>query len=287
MSDLGSLEGRIATAGPNLTPTERRLANIVLEDPTTVAFGTVADVARQAETSGPSVVRFAAKLEFDGYGDLQDHVRTSLTERLRRPTDRLRAGASADRMTRQTTTAVRTLQRTFDALNHEVISQVAQRLAAADTVWGLCATLSATPGQLLVANLQLLRPNVKSLTGPAAVMAADIADAGPGDVAIVIDFPRYESMVLDGASRLAKAGVWMAAITDGPLSPLAAIADNWLGTDVDAVGPFDSVVPAVAVVEVLLAEVAWLLRDDASDRLDRIERLWSETSTFHSEQQTS
>src|SRR5437879_11950068 len=53
-----------------LTPAERRVAAVVADDPEAVAFGTVADVARRAGTSGASVVRLAAKLGFEGFVEL-------------------------------------------------------------------------------------------------------------------------------------------------------------------------------------------------------------------------
>ena len=69
-----SIEERIAAVGVRLTPTERRIAKTVLEDPTLLAFGTVSDLATRVATSPPSVVRFATKLGFDGYADLQRWV---------------------------------------------------------------------------------------------------------------------------------------------------------------------------------------------------------------------
>ena len=59
-----SIQDLIATVGSRLTPTERRLARLVSDDPTLLAFGTVSDLAARADTSHPSVVRFAAKLGF-------------------------------------------------------------------------------------------------------------------------------------------------------------------------------------------------------------------------------
>jgi len=64
----------IAAVSNDLTPTERRIAEAVLEDPSLLAFGTVADLARQVGVSRPSVVRFAVKLGFDGYTSLQESV---------------------------------------------------------------------------------------------------------------------------------------------------------------------------------------------------------------------
>ena len=289
---MQSLSERIASAGSALTPTERRLARLVLDDPTVVAFGTVADLAREAKTSGPSVVRFAAKLDFDGYGGLQDHVRASLTEKLRRPTDRLRlapdamahnaaAVAGTPSRTASASDLVEQVSRTVTGLDQATIAQTANAIArASGTVWVLCAETSATPGTLLAGNLGLLRPGVRRLDGTPPAMASRLAEAGAEDVAVVIDFPRYEAAIVAAATELAAAGVTLIAITDGPLSPLAPLADIWIGVDVAAVGPFDSVLPAVAVVELLIAETARLLRDQATDRLDRIERLWTEGRVF-------
>ena len=80
----------IAAVGDRLTPTERRIAEAVLAEPTLLAFGTVSDLAARVGTSRPSIVRFATKLGFEGYSDLQDHVRLGLSQRLSRPTERVR-----------------------------------------------------------------------------------------------------------------------------------------------------------------------------------------------------
>ena len=70
------------------------------------------------------------------------------------------------------------------------------------------------------------------------------------------------------------------AITDGPLSPLAAMTDTWCALKVPAIGPFDSSLPAVAVAELLVAHIANELRDEARARIDRTEALWEATDTF-------
>src|SRR5688500_12513158 len=86
---------RISRSNERLTPAERRVAEAVLADPASVAFGTVAALARRAGTSGPSVLRFAAKLGFDGFVDLQSAVQDELAGQLRPAAERIRAHASA------------------------------------------------------------------------------------------------------------------------------------------------------------------------------------------------
>ena len=63
----------------------------VLAEPTLLAFGTVSELADRVGTSRPTIVRFANKLGFDGYTQLQRHVRSDLSHRLARPSERIRS----------------------------------------------------------------------------------------------------------------------------------------------------------------------------------------------------
>ncbi len=80
----------VAAVSTELTPTERRIAQEVLAEPTLLAFGTVSDLASRVGTSRPSIVRFANKLGFNGYTQLQRHVRENLSHHLVRPSERIR-----------------------------------------------------------------------------------------------------------------------------------------------------------------------------------------------------
>ena len=71
----------VAAVSGDLTPAERRIAEAVLAEPTLLAFGTVSDLASRVGTSRPTVVRFANKLGFAGYTQLQKHVRSDLSDR--------------------------------------------------------------------------------------------------------------------------------------------------------------------------------------------------------------
>jgi DNA-binding MurR/RpiR family transcriptional regulator len=283
MLDLGR---RIADAGDALTPTERRLAALVLDDPTAVAFGTVADLARRAGTSGPTVMRFAVKLGFQGFADLQGRVRNQLGEQLRRPTDRLRVhspdpdSATALEIHKQVLSAG--LAETLEQVDDVALASAAGIIAGAvGRVLVLPAATSATPGRLLADNLGWLRSGVVFVNGPTASTAAELADIGPDDVLVVVDFPRYESITVDAVGHGSDRGTTVLAITDGPLSPLAHSASMWIGVSCHPIGPFDSVLAATAVAELLVAEVAGLLRTNATNRLDRIEALWTAAQVFH------
>ncbi|MEM7325489.1 MAG: MurR/RpiR family transcriptional regulator [Actinomycetota bacterium] len=287
---LVDIDNRIAAAANQLTPTELRIVSLLEDEPTAAAFLTVADLADRVATSPPSVVRFAAKLGFTGYGELQASARRDLTAQLGTPTARIKqkphadpaAAAQGAALTALATTAA--LAETFDGMETTLLPAMAETIAATDgTVWLVASQTSSPVAHILAANLRLIRPGIRHLEGSTAAIAAEVVDCRPGDVVIAIDFSRYETTVSTTTRRLAAAGAVVVALTDGPLSPLAAVADRWVAITVPAVGPFDSALPVLAVVEALTAEVAALLRPTAAERLSRIEASWSAYNVFEQE----
>jgi DNA-binding MurR/RpiR family transcriptional regulator len=280
-SQIQSLGALLADVGPDLTPTERRLAELIEGDPTIVAFDTVAELADRVGTSGPTIMRFAAKLGFNGYSSLQQHVRDDVAQRLTKPTDRIRSSSHDDLWAQTRASAHASIDDAFERGHPELIDAMATMIAhAAGRVWIVASETSSPVAQLLASNLRLLRPGVLQVTGSAASVAALLIDATANDLVIAIDVARYEQAVIDTSTRLAACGAAVVAITDGPLSPLAAIADRWCGVAIPAVGPFDSAIPIVAIAELLTASVANQLHDSASARLDLAETTWRATDVF-------
>lgn len=268
----------IAAAGDRLTPTERRIAQAVLDDATLLAFGTVSDLAAAVDTSRPSIVRFAIKLGFSGYPELQNHVRDVLAVRLFRPSERIRAaGETASTRSEMN----RSISSVFEAIGGARLSEFAGKLGRAEAVWIISGETSRAGAHALLSGLSIIRPRVVLLEDH--TVGKDLAGIGPNDVAVIFDFYRYRQTVVTAAQILAASGAEIIAITDGPLSPLAGLTDAWCGLHVPAIGPFDSSLPAVAMAELLIAEVAILLQDVATDRIDRTEKMWADTNTFYDE----
>ena len=266
----------IAAVSGNLTPTQRRIADAALAEPTLLAFGTVSDLADRVGTSRPSIVRFATKLGFKGYTDLQQQIRKDLSHRLSRPSERIRSsGSKAISAKAAINDAISSV---FDAVEGNRITELVTPIVQARKVWVLSGETSQAGAHALQSGLSMVRPGVHWLEEHS--FGTKLSDAAPGDTAVVIDFLRYRRQVTLAARVLAEAGVTIVAITDSPLSPLVELADTWSQITVPAIGPFDSSVPVVVLCELLVARVATDLQDVATDRIDRIEALWDQTETF-------
>ena len=266
----------VAAVSRELTPTERRIAREVLDEPTLLAFGTVSDLASRVGTSRPTIVRFANKLGFDGYTQLQRHVRSDLSHRLARPSERIRHDKKVALPARAAVNNA--LASVFKATEGARLAALAKPVVRAANVWILSGETSQAGAHALHSGLSMVRPGVRSIEEHS--FGTDLSDAGPGDAAVVFDFFRYRRQVSNATRVFADAGVAVVAITDSPLSPLVEMADTWCEIEVPAIGPFDSSVPAVAIAELLVSHVAKSLHQEATARIDRIEALWEETEVF-------
>ena len=270
------LTGLIERHRNELSPAERRVADVVLRDPEMVAFGTVATVAVQAATSGASVVRLASRLGLDGFSALQAMVQGQLSRQLRPATERIRQPGPVDVVGQVLAAELDNVHVTLDRVDRAGFERAVSALAD-DKARVLLASGDASAGvlQQFAAELAMLRDGVVLLDGSEVAVARRAATVGPDDVAVVLDLRRYDRAVMALARRVAAAGATVVALTDRTLSPLAAVADITFVVSATGVGPFDSYVGALALLNAITAEVAARLRSSATERLDRIEADWS------------
>ena len=217
---------RITDSGTNLTPAERRVADVVLQRPQLVAFGTVAELASEAGSGAATVVRLAAKLGFDGFTSLQDAVQAELAHRLRPAAERIRQPVAADVVGRTMATELDNVQSTLEQADREAFTTAVAALSTRTTrVAVLSGEASAGIAHQAVGELSLLREGVELVVGTEVAVVRAIALLGPGDACLVIDLRRYDRWVLDAARRAGERGVTLIALTDSALSPLALLAD--------------------------------------------------------------
>jgi DNA-binding MurR/RpiR family transcriptional regulator len=272
-----TLADRISEEAGRLTAAERRVAQVVSDDPKIVAFGTVAQLAAHSGTSGPTVLRFASKLGFSGFAQLQSAVQEEIADALRPATERIRERPPSDVVSRTLAIDLANVRSTLEAVNPDELRATVDVLAdRRRAVHVLSGEFSRGIGMLLVTQLEMLRDHVSLLGGSPVRVSRLIASVSPDDVVVAIDHRRYERWVLEATRRCVESGAVLVAITDSAVSPLAARARHTFVVSARSAGPFDSHAGAVALVDALVASVGTRLRRSATERLDAFESAWSD-----------
>lgn len=270
------VEARITEAGASLTTAERRVAEIVLSRPELVAFGTVAELADAAQAGAATVVRLAAKLDFDGFTALQAAIQNELAKQLRPAAVRIREARGGVAVQRHLQRELDNVQSTLLGVGESEMTTAVARLSDLDrAVLVLSGDASSGVSQQFVGELSSLRPGVELLTGNEVAVSRRLSQLSADDVVVAIDLRRYDRWVVEAAREAKRRGGWLLALSDSALSPLAGLSDVSMVLSAGGVSPFDSHVGTLALLNVLVAGAADELRDIATDRLDRAEAAWS------------
>jgi DNA-binding MurR/RpiR family transcriptional regulator len=261
-----------------LSPAERKLARVLLASYPIAGLESVARFAERAQVSPPTVTRFITKLGFSGYPEFQETLRHEVQARLSSPLTRYRDD-QAERGTESVLSdaldvAADNLRATLDVLSHRDVNEAVEIVGdVRRRVMVLGGRVSAPLARYLAAQLHLLRPGIGLVDSERSAPAQQLIDMRKGDVLIVFDYRRYQSDTIESARVAAAQGCNVILFTDPWLSPASAFARQVIVTSVDMVGPFDSLVGAMAVVEGVVAAVLSRLGPRAQSRMQSLERL--------------
>lgn len=259
-----------------LSPAERRVADVVLADPQLVAFGTVAELAERAGTSGASVVRLATRIGLVGFTDLQERVQAELTTQIHQAAERIHRAPESDLLGRTAALAADAVQRSLDSISREDFVAAVELLARTDRqVYVIASEASRGIGVQFTNELAMIRPRVTQVAGSPVAVQQTLADVVEGDLVVALDLPRYDRWLIRAATFARENGAQVVAVTDSQLSPLGAGATIVFAVTAGGTGPFDSHVSSLALFEALVSGVAARLRGPASQHLDRIEAAWA------------
>ena len=260
------------------TPGERKVARALLAAYPVAGFETVAGLADIAGVSGATVVRFATKLGYLGFPDFQRALRDEFEHRSASPmslyerTSRSRRAASPDDLAALGEAPAEDVRATFAGVPaHDFETTIATLAQDKRRVWITGGRYSHFLAEYLGASLQQLRPAVQMVPNMASVRGAAMADFGPKDVLIAFDFRRYEDATRDLVRFAKSRKAFVVLITDKWVSPCASDADTVLTSVAAERGPFDSVVPVMALIEALFEGLVAKIGSPARERVARIE----------------
>ena len=264
----------------DLTQAQKRIAEAIVDNPEFVAFATVDKLSARLGIASSTIVRFAYRLGLDGYPELQERVRVLVRSRLRGADD---AGDDSSIAHLGESTAAASLRHDLDNLRNTVSELDAATLDKAVDVICRARRVFFTGGLASGPLAEYTAHTFNRLRGGAQVLglgdtAAEILGLTPEDALVVFSFPPYASQTLQILDAARKRGVVVVGITDSLISPLGKV-DVTLTARVSGVGPQNSLVGPLAIINVLLNGVA-AKNPGSADRYRQIFGLLDEWNAF-------
>lgn len=270
----------IRTGLNTLTATEQKAARTLLAGYPVTGLETVAEFARRASVSAPTILRFISKLGFDSYPDFQRALRSELNAQLATPLAKRQApqtpapsedGAFLDRFRQAVTDNI---AQTFAHLPEGEFEATVKLVAETRSrVYVLGGRFTDALARYLSAHLRIVRPGVVHLAGQADNWRDHLLDMSRRDLLVVFDIRRYSEDLARFTAEAAKRNVPIVLLTDQWLSPIAAHARHVLAARVAAPSNWDSGGAILALSEAIVAATTETLWESARPRIDALEEM--------------
>lgn len=257
----------------SLPPAEAKVAQALLDDYPAAGLDTVASLAAAAGVSAPTVLRLGDRLGYLGFAEFQAALREEL--RHQSPIERFADhSGDEDPLLRSPAILTRAVEETFGRIDPRSFGAVVGLLAdESRRFYATGGRFSSILAKTLVHHLEVLRPGTQYLS--VDDRTSILADLGDRDVLLLVDLRRYQPSTIVFGEQASEAGARLVLITDEWLSPLAELAADTLVVNVDAPHLLDSMVPAMALIDALIAGVVDQLGDAPIDRMKRYDAAWA------------
>jgi DNA-binding MurR/RpiR family transcriptional regulator len=240
----------------------RKFADLVLDDPVGVARMSMHSAVEVVGVSVATANRFARAIGFDGYAAFRAELIQGLAPAFE-PVERLASSISKGSTSPEIIAAslaecMRNLELTSKEINQTDCTRAIDLILAANQKLILGFDNSAYLAGLFANGLDRYCEGaraVSSLNG-ALGAARQLYRLGRDDLVIAIAFPRYFRETVELARLATECSVPLLAITDGPRSPLASIADVTLYVSSRSEFASTSDAATLALIEALTAAIA-------------------------------
>lgn len=264
---------RISDGLEEYSRAERAVAEVVLDEPERIIHTSLANLARLAEVSEPTVLRFCRSSGSDGYPDFKVKLAQALASYFPfadlpvQPDDVI--GAYASKVIEATLDAV---LRVRSSLALEVAQQAVSLLTSATKIefWGVGAS-----GIVAIdAHHKFFRLSSSCVAyADSHMQYMSAITLAPGDVVVAISHTGRTRELLASVELARASGASVIAITAED-SPLAGLADLLLAVDVredtELYTPMTSRIAHLVVIDILALGVALAGSASSAERLRRI-----------------
>lgn len=274
----------IAEKQIQLTESQNRAAQYIMDHYDEAIFLTASRLARQVGVSEATIVRLAQVLGFDGYSELQRMLREKLQERLNTVT-RLEGTVrhirnDGDILTKVMQEDIRNLSQTLQEISLDTFHQAVVDMTNARRIYVVGMRGAHAPALVLSLYLRFLKKHALAVIPGYGDVWNTLHGMGSEDLVIGISFPRYTKLTIEILEYAHEQGTRVGAITDSPFSPLARNADWVLPVHSRLDSFIESFTAAMSLVNALLTALSIQDPGETMKALKERETLWQQKEIY-------
>lgn len=192
---MSSLVTKIGKQVNQMTKSQKKVANYLLFNMDKLLFFTADELAKAANVSTATVVRFARELDFEGYTDMQKAARLRFHDREEEPDDLPQSSPEEDSseylLEKSFRQDIQNLKRTFQDLSREDLERACTLLKTSRRVYLVGMRISRSMATYAYINWGMLRKGVHLIHNEGLDYAEELIEINSEDLIVAFWAPRY------------------------------------------------------------------------------------------------
>lgn len=192
---MSSLVTKIGKQVNQMTKSQKKVANYLLFNMDKLLFFTADELAKAANVSTATVVRFARELDFEGYTDMQKAARLRFHDREEEPEDLPQSSPEEDSseylLEKSFRQDIQNLKRTFQDLSRENLERACTLLKTSRRVYLVGMRISRSMATYAYINWGMLRKGVHLIHNEGLDYAEELIEINSEDLIVAFWAPRY------------------------------------------------------------------------------------------------
>jgi DNA-binding MurR/RpiR family transcriptional regulator len=273
----------------DFTPRQRVFAEYILQNPESLAFLSIRDLAQKAGVSQATIVRFCTNLGYEGYAQLAREVQQAIQVELgnvgrfhmARQMHR-ESGAGEPRSTFERIVAQESENLLGLSANIKIADfyRCLEMMEEADRFCIVGCLSSANLASFFGDMLGKVTPQVDVLRGHQVMTSNILRRMGPQSLMFLIAFPRYPRQTVQLGELAAARGARIVAITNSHISPVVPLADLVFLLPVGIPSFVDAYAAPIVFINALVTEFSERIPEQAQAALGDYDRYASRLDLF-------
>lgn len=260
-----------------MTRSERCVAAFTLGHMNEIAFFTLEELAEKSDVSTTSVLRFCRRLNFDGFKQFQQVVRSDLKyspdlmDKFHRTADNKLKNTLMAQTVQQ---GIRCIQQTFQEMPSDIVDDAIKLISGARRVYTFGMRESHALADYAYSRLLTVRGDVFLYQEGYIGNVESLLSLTENDVFVVFLFHRYTRQTLWMLEMLRQRNVKVILITSPPVEAVVRFATVLLPCFVDANGIKNSALAPICLTDYLCNSLAMINTEDTLKRMKQSEELF-------------
>jgi DNA-binding MurR/RpiR family transcriptional regulator len=273
-----------------LTPRQKAIGQYILNNPESLAFLSIVELAQKIGVSEATVVRFSNTMGYDGYAQLSREIRQAIQLEYGSG-DRFKLGRSLEEdytkkgdsslFSRVISSEIDNLIQLAESVRSSQFHDCVERTLKADHIAVVGCQASYVLAIHLYQMIVKLLDQTDLFTQRSVHTVAKLHQYGKKSLLYLFSFPRYPREGIDIAAAAKKRGVYIVVVTNSQLSPAVQVADQTILIDVDVPSFVDGYAAPLAFINALVTEIGMRRPEKAQKGLDHYDEFTAELGVFH------